>query len=373
MDLVKQIMEIDPGFNPDTCTFNILIASYCTMGRINEAVKVFDRMPELRVKRDSASYSTIMRALCEVSEFQKVEMLVDELLEKEVLKLKGLCVPLMAAYNPVLEYLCRNGKTNKARMLMRQLLDRRTKVDHVAFKTVILGHCRERDFTEGHELLLSMIKRDLVPDEEVYITLINGYLQLEKWHYAWEILERMLNSGHRPGTEVFHLVLAGLLNKDELSKEAGRLMEVMLERNIRQNLNLSTNALENLFRNGLNDKALTIVRSLYDKGYYVKVEKIVKYLCEKNKFSEARELLHFSLEQHQSFDAAALCSVIAGLCKSRKALDAFELFYEGVEHGIATSLSRDFLLALQHELEDCGRLREADFVHKQIRRVHSRN
>ncbi|KAF3330695.1 pentatricopeptide repeat-containing protein [Carex littledalei] len=373
MDLVKQVMEANLGFNPDTCTFNILIASYLTMGRINEAVKVFDRMPEMCVKRDSASYSTIMRALCEVSEFQKVEMLVDELLEKEVFKQKGVCVPLMAAYNPVLEYLCRYGKTNKARMLMRQLLDRRAKVDIVAFKTVILGHCRERDFKEGHDLLLSMIKRDMVPDEEVYITLINGYLQMEKWHYAWEVLERMLNSGHRPRTEVFHLVLAGLLKKDELSKEVGRLIEVMLERNIRQNLNISTNAVESLFRNGSKDKALTVLTSLYDKGYYVKVEKIVKYLCEKSKFSEARELLLFSLERHQRFDAAALCSVIGGLCKTQKALDAFELFYEGVEHGMGTSLSRDFLTALQHELEGCGWLREADFVRKQIKHVHAKN
>jgi hypothetical protein len=53
--------------------------------------------------------------------------------------------------------------------------------------------------------------------------------------------------------------------------------------------------------------------------------------------------------------------------RSKKTLDAFELFYGGVKHGIVTSLSRDFLMDLRHELEGCRRFREADFVHKQTK------
>jgi hypothetical protein len=68
-------------------------------------------------------------------------------------------------------------------------------VDPVAFNTVILGHCRERDFKEGH--IRCLMKR--------LISLLLGYLRLDigEMAYGWEMLERMLNSGHRPGTEVF--------------------------------------------------------------------------------------------------------------------------------------------------------------------------
>ena len=38
---------------------------------------------------------------------------MDSLLEKEVLKKRGGCVPLIASYNPVFKYLCENGKAKK--------------------------------------------------------------------------------------------------------------------------------------------------------------------------------------------------------------------------------------------------------------------
>ncbi|GJM90057.1 hypothetical protein PR202_ga06299 [Eleusine coracana subsp. coracana] len=168
MELVKEVFNMD-SFKPDTCTFNTLMAVHCREGRIEDAMKVFDQMVQLRVRRDSASYSMVIRVLCESNEFGRAEKLVDELLEKEVLKKRSSCVPLVAAYNPVFVYFCENGKVKKARILFGQLLDRRSKVDFPAFKTLILGHCKEGDFEEGYQLVLSMLKRDLVPDSECYI------------------------------------------------------------------------------------------------------------------------------------------------------------------------------------------------------------
>uniref|UniRef100_A0A804PDV6 Pentatricopeptide repeat-containing protein n=2 Tax=Zea mays TaxID=4577 RepID=A0A804PDV6_MAIZE len=173
MELVKEVFGMD-SFKPDTCTFNTLMAAHCREGRIQDAKKVFDQTMELRVRRDSASYSIVTRALCENGEFGRAEELVDSLLEKEVLKKRGGCVPLIAYYNPVFKYLCENGKAKKARLLFGQLLDIRSKVDFLAFKTLILGHCKEEDFEQGYELVLSMLKRDLMPDSECYIAVINA-------------------------------------------------------------------------------------------------------------------------------------------------------------------------------------------------------
>ncbi|KAL5217221.1 hypothetical protein ABZP36_017905 [Zizania latifolia] len=140
MELVKEVVEMD-SFKPDTCTFNTLMTTHCREGRIEDAMKVFDQMVELHVRRDYASYIMVIHALCENGEFGHVEKLVDELLEKEVLKKRGGCTLLIAAYNlAVFVYLCKNGKAKKARMLFGQLLDRRSKVDALAFKTLIHGH-----------------------------------------------------------------------------------------------------------------------------------------------------------------------------------------------------------------------------------------
>lgn len=59
-DKVKMILEGTLGggkFIPDTCTFNTLMNAHCIAGNVDEALKVFDKMLDLKVLPDSASYS----------------------------------------------------------------------------------------------------------------------------------------------------------------------------------------------------------------------------------------------------------------------------------------------------------------------------
>ncbi|XP_062218028.1 pentatricopeptide repeat-containing protein At1g02060, chloroplastic-like [Phragmites australis] len=372
MELVKEVFEMD-SFKPDTCTFNTLMAAHCREGRIEDAMKVFDQMVGLHVRRDSASYSMVIRVLCECGHFRRAEELVDELLEKEVLKKRGGCVPLIAAYNPVFLYFCENGKAKKARMLFGQLLDQRSKADAPAFKTLILGHCKEGDFEEGYQLVLSMLKRDLVPDSECYNTVIDGFLQKGRMKFAWEALHRMLNSGLRPSTSTFHSVLLGLLKKDGCAKEAADLIEIMLERKIRQNVDLSTNLIDVLFKNDLNERAYKITKYLYDNGYYIKMEKIIATLCEENKFIDAAEFTLFSLEKGHELGVAVHSLVLDGLCMDGRASEAFRLFYELIENGSTSAVAAPrSLVMLHHALEEAGKMKEANFVAKQMRRATAR-
>ncbi|KAL6629257.1 hypothetical protein ACP70R_029022 [Stipagrostis hirtigluma subsp. patula] len=370
-ELVKEVFEMD-SFKPDTCTFNTLMAAHCREGRIKDAMNVFHQMTELRVRRDSASYSIMIRALCEEKNFSQAEELVDELLEKEVLKKRGGCAPLVAAYNPVFMYFCENGKAKKARMLFGQLLDRRSKVDVPAFKTLIIGHCKEGDFEEGYQLVLSMLKRDLVPDSECYIAVLDGFLRRGRMKLAWEAMHRMLNSGLRPSTSTFHSVLWGLLKKDGCAKEAADLIEIMLQRKIRQNLDLSTNVIDALFKCNLNDRAYKITKSLYDNGYYIKMEKLIASLCEEKKFIDAAEFTLFSLEKHHELGVAVHGMVLDGLCMAGKASEAFRLFYELIENGSTSAAATRSLVMLHHALEEAGKMKEADFVAKQMRRATAR-
>ncbi|RZR84676.1 hypothetical protein BHM03_00011546 [Ensete ventricosum] len=375
-DLVKGIME--PGddggkkltFRPDTCTFNTLIAAHCNLGSISDALNVFERMTEMRVKRDSATYSTMIKGLCEKGEFVRAEELVDELLETEVFRKRG--IPLLAAYNPIFDYLCQNGKTEKARMVLQQLLDKQATVDVAAFKTVILGHCKEEQLREGYELLVSMGKRDLVPDAATFQMLIEGFLQQEKIGFAWEALRKMLNTRHRPSTGTFHSVLAGLAKKSRYAKEAGELVTLMLDRKIRPNIDLSTNVISSLFGDNLSDTALKIVGLLYSNGYRVKMEELIPSLCQNQKFLEAKEMLLFSLEKCEKVNGDVCGLVIGGLCMSGRASEAFRLFYETNERAGA-HVSSSCLYALKLALEESGRSKEAEFVSRQMNRANKRN
>lgn len=361
LDKIKEVLEGSLGgshFVPDACTFNTLINAHCSAGNVNEAVKVFEKMAELKVQPDSATYGILIGSLCQKKNYEKSEKLLDELLEKEILLQDGGCKPLVAAYNPIFEYLCSNEKSATADRLFRQLMRRGTQ-DPSSFKTLIMGHCREGAFNAGYELLLIMLRRDFMPDAETYESIINGLLQKGEPKLAQDTLEKMLRSSHLPPTPIFHSILTELIKKSCVGQSASLVM-LMLEKRITPNIGLSTDVVKLLFKNGTRDKATEIVRVVYENGYTLKANELIAYLYQSKRLLEAQEILILCLGRDQNIDMDICSSVIAGLCKIRKVSEAFELYYELLEKGVGKSLS--CLKILRDALEAEGKSKEAKFV-----------
>lgn len=364
-DKIKEILEgmgDDGGFVPDTCTFNTLINAHCSAGNTYEALNVFKRMSELKVQSDSATYSVIIRSLCQIGDFEQAEKFFDELAKKEILLRNIGCTPLVAAYNPMFEYLCSNGKTQKTERVFRQLM-KRGRQDPPAYQTLILGHCKEGTFKAGYELLVLMLRRDFEPGFEIYDSLISGLLQKGEPLLAYRTLEKMLKSLHLPQTSSVHSILAELLKKS-YAKEAAGLVTLMLDTRIRLNINLSTQTAKLLFTRQLLDKAFEIVVLLYDNGYAVEMGELVGFLCQSGKILEAYKMMQFSLEKDQTVDIEMCCTVIEGLCNSNRLSEAFGLYYELVERGKHQDLR--CLDNLRLALEAGGKFNEAEFVSKRM-------
>ncbi|GLU20372.1 hypothetical protein SLE2022_365750 [Rubroshorea leprosula] len=364
-DKIKEIMggaKEYGGFIPDTCTFNTLINAHFDAGNLGESLKVFKSMSGFHVQPDSATYSILIRNLCQQRDFERAEELFDELADKEILLSDAGCVPLVAAYNPMFEYLCRNGKTKKAETVFRQLMKRGIQ-DPPSYKTLIMGHCREGTFVAGYELLVLMLRRDFCPDFETYDLLINGLLENNEALVAQETLEKMLKSSHLPKSSTFHSILSELL-KMSFAHESAKLIMLMLERRIRQNIALSTHAVKLLFDRRLRDKAIQIVEILYDNGFVVEMEQLICYLCQDRKMLEAYKMLMFCLEKNLTVNTEMCSTVIEGLCKSKKLSEAFGLYYELAERGKHQELRclDNFRIALEAD----GRSNEAEFVGKRM-------
>ncbi|XP_058736787.1 pentatricopeptide repeat-containing protein At1g02060, chloroplastic [Vicia villosa] len=362
-DILEQMKGGD-GLIPDACTFNTLINSHCCAGNLDEAFKVFKNMENLQVLADSASYSVLIRSLCQKGDYEKAEMLFDELFEKEVLLCSFGPKPLAASYKHIFQYLCKNGKTKKAERVLRQLMKRGTQ-DPILYQIVIWGHCKEGAYENGYELLIWMLRRDFNPDIDIYDYLIDGFLQKDKPLLAKETLERMLKSSYQPETSTWHSILIRLLEKGCVHESAGVIV-TMLERNIRQNINLSTKCLQLLFERGLQDKAFKINELIYKNGYRVKMDEVVQFLCKKGRPSEACKMLFFSLKNDQKVDIDLFNTVILDLCKINKASEAFDLCYELVEKGLHQDLI--CLNDLVTALEAGGRIEEAAFLSKRMPR-----
>ncbi|GAU46272.1 hypothetical protein TSUD_174480 [Trifolium subterraneum] len=324
-------------------------------------------MQKLELSADSASYSVMIRSLCLKEDYDKAERLLDELFEKEILLRDYGPKPLAASYRCIFRYLCEHGKTKKAERLLRQLMKRGTQ-DPLSYKIVILGHCKDGAFENGYGLLIWMLRRDFLPDVEIYDCLVDGLLQKDKPLLAKETLEKMLKSSYQPETNTWHSILSSLLEKGCVNESAGVIV-TMLERNIRQNINLSTKCLQLLFERGVHDKAFKINELIYKNGYCVKMDEIVQFLHSKGKTSEACKMLLFCLKNNQNIDIDLCNVVILDLCKINKASEAFSLCYELVEKGLHQDLT--CLNDLVTALEAGGRIEEAAFISKRIPRAEN--
>ncbi|KAJ6675595.1 PPR CONTAINING PLANT-LIKE PROTEIN [Salix viminalis] len=350
------------GFVPDTCTYNTLMNAQCDAGNLDEALKMFKKMKELKVQPDSATYSVLIRNLCQRGDFERAEQLFDELSDEEILLRDDGCTPLVAAYNPIFDFLCKNGKTCKAERVFRQLMKKGTQ-DPPSYKTLIIGHCKEGTFEAGYKLLHFMLRRDYVPDFETYVLLINGFLQKGEPVLAYRTLERMLKSSYLPKTSVFHSVLSELL-KNDFASESASLVVLMIDRKIRQDINLSTHTVRLLFGSELRIKAFQIVELLYDNGYVVEMEELIGFICQNGKLLDAQKMLSFCLEKGHNVDINVCNIVIEALCKMKRPLEAFGLYYKLVEKGNHQQLS--CLEGLRTALEAGGRSEEAKFVSKRM-------
>ncbi|WJX81472.1 hypothetical protein P8452_64349 [Trifolium repens] len=365
-DILEQ-MKGDGGSIPDACTFNTLISSHCSAGNLDEAFKIFENMKKLELSADSASYSVLIRNLCLKGDYDKAERLLDELFEEEILLHDYGPKPLAASYRRIFQYLCEHGKTKKAERLLRQLMKRGTQ-DPLSYKIVILGHCKEGAFENGYGLLIWMLRRDFIPIVDIYDSLIDGLLQKDKPLLAKDTLEKMLKSSYQPETKTWHSILSGLLEKGCVNESADVIV-MMLERNIRQNINLSTKCLQLLFVRGIHDKAFKINELIYKNGYCVKMDEVVQFLRNKGRTLEACKMLVFCLKNNQNINIDLCNSVILDLCKINKASEAFSLCYELVEKGLHQDLI--CLNDLVTALEAGGRIVEAAFISKRIPRAEN--
>ncbi|KAL1559344.1 DNA helicase [Salvia divinorum] len=364
LDMMKEVLgdEDDARFVPDSCTFNTILSAHCDRETLDEAFNVFEKMKELKVERDSATYSILICALCNNKSFDKAEELLDEIYEQKILLRDRSSTPLTASYNPVFKHLCANGKTKKAERVFRQLM-RRGKPDPLAFETLILGQCREGAFEDGYKLLILMLRRDLVPSMKIYESLIDGLLREGKVTLALDTLERMVRSSHLPRTSVFHRILMVLHGKG-CASESADLMMLMLNNEIRPNINLSTNAVCLLFKTRMKDRAFELVKSVYEKGFVVNIGDVISFLCKDKQLLEASELLGFSLNNGQNVDVEVCVAVVTGFCDAGQLTEAFSLYYELLEKGILLPVS--CLEELRNEFETQGKLKEAAFVAQRI-------
>ncbi|XLR69737.1 hypothetical protein HN51_016849 [Arachis hypogaea] len=177
---------------------------------------------------------------------------------------------------------------------------------------LIRGFCKNSYIEEGFWFFKEMMSFDCDPDVVIYNTLVDGLCKAGKVSIAHNLVNGNLDEAFKvfenmknlqvPTDLASYSVLIRSLCQRGCVHESTSLIVMMLERNIRQNINLSTENLLLLFGFGLQDKAFQIIELHYKNGYRVKIEEVVQFLCQRGKLPEACKLLLFSMEHLRNID-----------------------------------------------------------------------
>ncbi|CAM6050493.1 unnamed protein product [Sphagnum compactum] len=210
----KQIHEqiIQSGFESDLFVGSSLIDMYSKCGSIEDAQRVFDRMPT----RDVAAWNAMILGHVRGGQGQEALVLSQKMQQEGSHGFVG---------NSLVDMYAKCGSIEDA----RQVFDRMPRRDVVAWNAMIFGYVKYMYAKCGSiEDALEVFDRMRTRDAVAWTTMILGYVKCSRGKNALELFQKMLCEGVEPIPATFMAVLSACASVVAL--EEGRLVHEYISR-----------------------------------------------------------------------------------------------------------------------------------------------
>ncbi|KAK7309542.1 hypothetical protein RJT34_06349 [Clitoria ternatea] len=154
-------MVCEMGFQNDTSIANALIDMYGKCGSISYACQVFDRMPE----RDVASWTSMICGFCNMGKIEQAVMLFERM------KVEGL-EPNDFTWNAIIAVYARSGDSNKAFGFFERMKKEGCIPDVVAWNALISGFVQNGQAGEAFKMFWEMILSGIQPNQVTIVALL---------------------------------------------------------------------------------------------------------------------------------------------------------------------------------------------------------
>lgn len=207
---------------PDVVSWTALISGYIRCGKIDKARELFDRTD---AKRDVVTWTAMLAAYARTNRILEAELLFNEMPEKNVVSWnsmidgyarnggidKGLELfwkmeeRNVVSWNMVIAGLARHGRMHEAKLLFDQMPEKNV----VSWTTMISGLSRNGKVDEARVLFDWMPERNVVS----WNAMITGYMQNSRLNEAFELFEMMPEKT----VSSWNTIIMGFIQNGELS------------------------------------------------------------------------------------------------------------------------------------------------------------
>ncbi|GKV49422.1 hypothetical protein SLEP1_g56172 [Rubroshorea leprosula] len=207
--LFKEMKEKSLAYGesgPDLCTYNSLIHVLCMVGKVKDALVVWEELkvsghePDAFTYRfngfapDTIVYNSLLDGLFKARKIAEACQLFEQMVQDGV---RTSCW----TYNILIDGLFRNGRPEAGCTLFCDLKKKGQFVDAITYSIVILQLCREGLLEEALELVEEMEARGFVVDLITITSLLIGFHKQGKWDWAERLMKHI-----RDGNLVPHIL-----------------------------------------------------------------------------------------------------------------------------------------------------------------------
>ncbi|CAF1929208.1 pentatricopeptide repeat-containing protein At1g32415, mitochondrial [Brassica napus] len=127
----------------DVVSWTVMLTALCDEGRIDDAVELFDEMPE----RNVVSWNTLVSGLIKNGDMEKAKQVFDAMPSRDIV-----------SWNAMIKGYIENDGWEEAKLLFESMGERNV----VTWTSMVSGYCRYRDVHEAYRLFCEMPERNVV-------------------------------------------------------------------------------------------------------------------------------------------------------------------------------------------------------------------
>ncbi|KAE9598068.1 hypothetical protein Lal_00003904 [Lupinus albus] len=169
------------GLEPDEFTYRIVIQGCCKSYRIDEALRVFNEMQNNGFRVSTVVYNSLLDGLFKARKVLEACQVFEKMVEEGV---KTSCW----TYNILIDGLLKNGRAEAAYTLFCDLKKKGQLVDGITYSIIVLQLCREGQLEEALKLMEEMESRGFVVD---LVTITSLLINIHK-HGRWDWADRLM-------------------------------------------------------------------------------------------------------------------------------------------------------------------------------------
>lgn len=263
------------------------IILYGQAGLIGDALKLFDEMPELGIKRNVKTLNSLLFSCLLGREYGAMRRIFWQFPREYGLE------PNLETYDTVLKGICRSGGAKESHSILAEMERKGIKPSNATFATVIAGFYSEENFGDVGKMLNLMKRYGMHPGIGIYNVKIQSLCKLGRLAEAKALFDGILSNGMKPNCRTYGNLIYGLCRKGEMDT-AKKLYEEMVNKGLKAEAECYFTLVYYLCQGKDFEAASSICEDCFRDGWvpnFTTMNTLVRGLTSIGKADEARRII----------------------------------------------------------------------------------